>query len=626
MNRKIYTPVWLLLCGLRMISPGPAQAQDRPNILWLVSEDNSPFLGCYGDTLAETPRLDQLAREGIMYNRAYANAPVCSSSRSTLIHGSYSLRYGIHHHRSAHPVPVTIRPYPEYFKKEGYYITNNSKKDYNLIDDFDCWDESSPQAHYTNRGEGQPFFAVFNFAESHESRTFPPDVARKRTNGVYPPESRVSPQDIQLPAYHPDHPDIRQEWADYYDAVSHMDDQIGKRLDELEQSGLKENTIIVYYADHGGALARGKRSVKESGTRIPLIIWFPDKWKHLAPAKPGEAVDRLVSLVDLPATMLSLAGAAIPDQMDDAVPFLGAAAEPAREYVFLYRGRMDARYDMVRAVKTDSFRYIVNYTPYRPAGQHYNYAEQSRITPQWRALWQAGVCSAAQSYYWELKSAEELYCTLTDPDEVHNLIDDPGMKEKARELRQICHEELLRIRDVGFIPESRYAALAGDSTLFEFARSKSYNLKYIKKVADRAISGDPKHIAWMQRRMHDRDPLVRYWAVTASLVLGKRATLHQGQLKKMLADPWPEIRILAAEALARQGEQEMALKQLLQELEYHPDTDPHVYTYAANALLHLDTELLRAHTLRIQEIAADTRYGNGSRVAQGLLDVWKTNQ
>lgn len=622
MKNKI---ILLLLAAL--LCPGIVQtcqikAQDRPNILWLVSEDNSPFLGCYGDSLALTPKLDRLAESGIRYMNAYATSPVCSAARSTLITGSYGLRYGIHHHRSAHPMPEEIRPYPEFFRAAGYYCTNNSKKDYNLVNDYECWNESGPDAHYKNREPGQPFFAIFNFAQSHESRTFPTDVKRKRENGTYPPVSRVNPADIRLPAYHPDKPEIRQEWADYYDAVTHMDQAIGLRLSELEASGLREETIIIYYADHGGALARGKRSVKESGTRVPLIMWFPKKWQHLAPAAPGESVNRLVSFVDFPATMLSLMGAEIPDQMKDALPFLGPASQQERDFVFLYRGRMDARYDMVRSIKTDSFRYIINYTPYRPAGQYYNYAEFSRITPVWRKAWENGECNEAQSHYWELKPAEELYCTVIDPDEVNNLVHHPAYQKQLKKLRKICHQEILRIRDVGFIPESMYARLAGDSSINQWAQSKKYDLKLIKKVADRAIQGDPQNIPYLQRRMHEYDPLVRYWAVTGSMILGDRTLLHKTTLMRLLEDPCPEVRIRTAEAIGRLGETDMAIAQIFKELEFDPEKDIHIYALAADVLVYLDPDRVKKHLDRIREISSQKRYGNGARIAQGLLQSW----
>ena len=618
--RILAVSFWFVALSIDPVSE--IQAQDRPNILWLVSEDNSPFLGCYGDSLALTPNLDRLAASGVVYSNAYATSPVCSAARSTLITGSYGLRYGLQHHRSAHPIPEFIRPYPEYFRAAGYYCTNNSKKDYNLITDYDCWNESSGRAHYRNRPDGQPFFAVFNFAESHESQTFPAAVKKNREQGNYPVSSRVDPAQIELPVYHPDLPEIRQEWADYYDAVTLMDQRVGERLRELEESGEAENTIVVYFSDHGGALARGKRSVRESGTHVPLIIRFPEKWQHLAPDSPGKVVDRLVSFVDFPATMLSLMGATIPGQMADGIPFLGAQDGPKREHVFLYRDRLDARYDMVRAIKTDSFRYIVNYTPYRPDGQYYNYAQHSRTTPAWREAFDQGLCTQAQAQYWRLKPGEELYRTPDDPDEVNNLVTNPTYRKVLKKLRKIAHEEIMRTRDVGFIPESMFSVLAGDSTIHQWAASKRYNLKMIKQVADRAIQNDAKNIPWLQRRMHDHDPLVRYWAVTGSVILGNRTGLHKSTLKKLLQDPCPEVRIRAAEAIGQLGEVDLAIEQIFEELEFDSKKDVHLYTLAADVLVYLDQEAVRKHVDQIQVIATDEKFGYATWIAQGLLQSW----
>ena len=140
--------------------------QELPNILWLVSEDNSPLLGCYGDDFATTPNLDKLATEGFLYTHAYANAPVCAPARNTIITGVYACSNGNQHMRSYYSKSDEVKTYPEFLREIGYYCTNNSKTDYNTnsIDPSKIWDESSRNAHYKNRADGQPFFAVFNCA------------------------------------------------------------------------------------------------------------------------------------------------------------------------------------------------------------------------------------------------------------------------------------------------------------------------------------------------------------------------------------------------------------------------------------------------------------------------------
>ena len=248
-------------------------ASDPPNFLWIVSEDNGPFFGCYGDPFATTPTLDKLATEGVLYENAFANAPVCAPARSTIITGMYPPSMGTQNMRSTYPIPESIKFFPQYLREAGYYCTNNSKEDYNMPKPEGVWDESSRKAHYKNRGEGQPFFAIFNVTISHESsihKSIPNDSLRH------------DPAEVKLPPYHPDTPEMRHDWAQYYDKVEDMDARMGEILQELEDAGLTDNTIVAYYSDHGGVIARSKRFVYESGTHVPMIWRFPDKYAHLA--------------------------------------------------------------------------------------------------------------------------------------------------------------------------------------------------------------------------------------------------------------------------------------------------------------------------------------------------------
>jgi N-sulfoglucosamine sulfohydrolase len=275
---------------------------ELPNILWLVSEDNSPFAGCYGDSLATTPNMDRLASQGFLYTHAYANAPVCAPARNTIITGIYACSGGNQHMRSQYRKSDTVRFFPKFLRDAGYYCTNNAKRDYNILDEQTkgIWDESSDTATYLHRKAGQPFFAVFNCGISHESsihKSIPTD------------QLRHDPAKMKLPPYHPDTPEMRHDWAQYYDKIQDMDVWIGQKLKELEEAGLADNTIVFYYGDHGGVLGRSKRFVYESGTHVPFIVRIPEKFRHLFPAeKTGSKVDRLVSFVDLAPTLLSIAG------------------------------------------------------------------------------------------------------------------------------------------------------------------------------------------------------------------------------------------------------------------------------------------------------------------------------
>ena len=537
----------------------------RPNILWITSEDNSPYLGCYGDKLAYTLNLDRLAAEGVCYGNAFANAPVCSAARSTLITGMHACSLGIHNHRSKVLIPNSFKAYPVYMRQTGYYCTNNSKTDYNFLHSGAkeaVWDQCSTKAHYKNRKAGQPFFAIFNLTASHEGQLTEDIVERHRKQGVLPPKPRVAPEDVPLPPYHPDTPVVRRDWSVYYDNVTLMDKEAGRLLDELEREGLAEDTIVFYYSDHGGALPRGKRNIHDSGTRVPLIVRFPKKWSGLAPAKPGGWVDEPVSFVDFPATVFSLMGVAIPEHFEGRA-FLGPQRAELRDHIFLFRGRMDERYDTVRAIRDRRYRYIRNYSPHRPWGQHYSYPFS--VMPSMRSWYEAyrkGQCNAVQSRYWRAKPSEELYDTKADPHEVNNLVGDARYAARLASMRKILDDDILRMRDTGFVPEGMFKRLAGDGTLYDYAQSKAYPIKTILRTANAAASRDANVLDKLITASDDRHPVVRYWAATGCLILQDKAADTKDKLKNLLEDEFPDIRVVAAEALGYLGEADLAFETL----------------------------------------------------------------
>ena len=226
--------------------------------------------------------------------------------------------------RSLVPIPESIKTYPEYLREAGYYCTNNAKEDYNFIKNGKMWSESSRKAHWKNRTEGQPFFAVFNYGVTHESQ-----IRKKNATLVH--ESA----EVPIPPFHPDTPEMRENWTQYYDRMTQMDTQVGGALKELEEAGLSEDTIIFYYGDHGAGMPRGKRSAYHSGLRVPLIIYIPDKWKKLASddyEKSG-STSRLVGFVDYAPTVLSLAGIKPPAHMQGHA-FMGEHEADSQEFMF----------------------------------------------------------------------------------------------------------------------------------------------------------------------------------------------------------------------------------------------------------------------------------------------------
>ncbi|MBC8289781.1 MAG: sulfatase-like hydrolase/transferase, partial [Planctomycetes bacterium] len=159
-----------LLFVLVLVPALTVAADSLPNILWITSEDNGPELGCYGDEFATTPHIDGLAQRSLLYKTCWSNAPVCAPARTTIITGVYPPATGSQHMRSNVPNSTRIKFYPQILREAGYYCSNNSKTDYNLIPNGEVWHESSRKAHWKNRKEGQPFFAIFNHTISHESQ------------------------------------------------------------------------------------------------------------------------------------------------------------------------------------------------------------------------------------------------------------------------------------------------------------------------------------------------------------------------------------------------------------------------------------------------------------------------
>lgn len=538
----------LLLLGLAIGGRGYATAADspeRPNILWIVSEDHGPHLGCYGDTYATTPNVDRLAARSVVYTHAWSCAPVCAPARTTLISGLYPPSTGSEHMRSMVPYPAGKSMFPQLLRAAGYYCTNNAKQDYNLTQPGEVWDQSSRQGHWKNRAPGQSFFAVFNSEKSHESRL------RQR------PHAAVhDPAGVRVPAYHPDTPEVRRDWAQYYDTVSAADADAGQRLEELDRAGLTDSTIVFYFADHGSGMPRNKRWPYNSGLQVPLVVFVPERFRELLPAdaQPGKQCDRLVSFVDFAPTVLSLAGVQPPDWMQGAA-FLGHYAESPRDYVFGFRGRMDERTDLVRSATDGRYVYIRNYLPHRIYGQHLAYMFQTPTTQVWKRLHDEQRLTPAQDAFWNAKPPEELYDLTTDPDEVQNLATSSAHGDVLARLRTAQQAWTRSIRDIGFLPEGEIHSRSEGTTPYDMGHDDArYPFEKIFAAADLASQVRPDAAAALAQACGDSDSAVRYWGVTGLLMLGESG-LQAGHdpLTAALADESPYVRIAAAEALGRFG-------------------------------------------------------------------------
>lgn len=535
-----------------------SNAGDRPNILWITCEDMSANLGCYGDAYASTPHLDAFAARSVRYTRAFAHAPVCAPARSGLITGCYPTSLGTQHMRSKLSLPPEIRCFPQYLREAGYYCSNNVKTDYNFDVPPLAWDESSNRAHWRNRAPGQPFFSVFNLTSTHEGQIRLEDDAFERKVRTLPPEQRHDPAKAPVPPFHPDTPEVRRDWARYYDLISLMDAEAGAILAEFEEAGLAENTIVFFFSDHGVGLPRGKRWLYDTGLHVPLMIHFPERWRHLAPVAPGEVIDRLVSFVDFAPTVLSLAGLSPPEVMQGQA-FLGQAAVSAREFVFAARDRMDERYDMSRAVRNARFKYIRNYRPRRPHCQYLEYMYQMPTMQVWERLANTGQLEGpAALFMTPVKAIEELYDLTEDPHEIHNLAEKPEHRETLDTMRAALRDWMIETRDLGLLPEDDMyrranghppATMARDATVFPVA--------HILDDADLPLQGTAAKAALLTS-LEDPDAATRFWAVTGLDSIDEFDEPVKQALKDALKDAAPAVRIAAAETLARRGETEEA--------------------------------------------------------------------
>ena len=577
----------------------PLLALDRPNILWLSAEDHGPHLGCYGDTYADTPNLDAFAKSSLLYKNAISTAPVCAPARTTIICGMYAPSLGAHHMRSEAAKPEWLKFYPQYLREAGYYCTNNSKTDYNIQHNIrDIWDESSRKAHYDKRKKGQPFFAIFNQTCTHESQI------RSRNS-----KTKHDPSKAPVPPYHPDVPAVRDNWAQYYDRLSQMDEWFGAHLRALREKGLADNTIVIFWADHGSGMPRGKRYAGWSGLHVPMIMHIPEKWKHLQPPEynSGHTSDRLVGFVDLGATMLSLAGIQPPSFLQGK-PFAGKHVTAKPTHSFGFRGRMDERPDCSRTVTDGRFVYIRNFMPHLPHGQVLHYQMETQSTRIWRRLHKQGKLNKVQSAFWERKAPEELYDISKDPHETRNLAKDVTFANTLKTMRNALYQNLEKTFDVALLPEGLLHDLSAQHNLTpaDLARDKSlYSIDKIRAASDILLdaNGGEQRIATMLRA---ELPAQRYWAALACLYLGKEVTHnHEEALSSLLKDPSRSVQIAAAEVLATFPINKLGANAALEVLLANADptiSSAYHAVAALNALDHQPQQILEPYKQRIARL------------------------
>lgn len=585
----------LLLIGVGVVTVASAgRAADRPNIVWITAEDMSATLGCYGDDFATTPHLDALARESTRYTHAFATAPVCSPARACLINGLIAATQGTHAMRSEFPLPDEMVGFPKRLRDLGYYTTNNGKTDYNsaaaerII--AASWDESSDEADWRGRDPGQPFFAVFNLMTSHQSRTmvWPYDRFRDEVQSRLGADQIHDPADAPIPPYYPDTPTVRKTVARYYDCVTAMDAEVAAILERLERDGLADDTIVFFYSDHGSGMPRHKRVLFDSGTHVPMLIRFPEKYRRLASTEPGETDDRLVSFEDFGPTVLSLAGVpSLPDFIRGR-PFLGPLDTAPREFVYGHRDRVDEAIDLARSVRSRDYLYIRNYMPHLSWNQPYAWGDQGELRHEFYALAESGNATPAQlQYVGSSRPREALFDCNADPLNLTNLIHSPDHREIARRHREASRRYLLESRDLGFVPEPELWRRIGDATPMAWAATRSDDDRDRLLEAASAVGSDDE--SETLRRLRDEDPAVRYWAAVACNAMTRLSPTMADALVKALPDDSAAVRIEAAGALARHGHAEPADR-------------------AFARLLESDDRTVLLHTARTIELLGEPRH------------------
>ena len=538
---------YLLLIFVFIISSCNDELDPKPNILWIVTEDNSlHYMNLYTKGGAEMPNVSSLASEGIVFDNAFSNAPVCSVARSTIITGVYSPRIGTQYHRrmSLVKLPDDVKPLPVYLKEAGYYTSNNSKEDYNFIKDGEIWDESSGKASYKNRKKDQPFFHVQNFHNTHEGQLhFDQEHLENalKTNNL---------DSIKPFPYHPDTPTFRYTQSLYHNHHKDVDKEIGKFIKKLEDENLLDNTIIFYYADHGGVLPRSKGYIYESGLNVPLVVRVPEKFKKLSPFKAGSRTSTFVEFVDLVPTVLSLAGIEIPRSIDGK-PFLGKKLKKSKlekqNTTFGYADRFDEKYDLVRSVRVGKYKYIRNYQPFNVDGLYNFYRYKMLAYKEWYKLFQDGKLNEVQSQFFKPRAPEALYNIDEDPHEIKNLAKDKNYIEILLDLRTKLNDHLVSINDLSFIPEPHLLENGLDDIVSYSEKNKDLISRLIK-ISDLSLNDYKQVSSKIQDALNDINPWVRYWGLIVSSSFGSKALENKEQINSIFEnDPENLVRMRAAE-------------------------------------------------------------------------------
>ena len=545
-------------CGIYSLEASAAnnKKKERPNILWVTFEDTSSYeFGCYGNKDVHTPNADSLAAQGIQFMNAWSVAPQSSPARSSLITGCYAPTYGMDVHPVSYDTPADIF-FPQRLREAGYY----SKTHYNSTNNNKaCWDECTKTASYNSpkRGKDQPFFAVFNTVTSHMGRirTFHTDGRRDYTKeGIYT-------ELLTLPSYVPDLPEVRSDYAGHLEAVQDVDTWLGFFLKDLKDKGLDDNTIIFFFSDHGGCVPRGKGYLYESGLKVPLIAYFPEKWKHLANGKSGKD-NSLVNFTDLGPTVLSLAGVKPTKNMQGKAIFGEYASKEERKVQFAFAANQLHHFMPVRAVTDGHIKYMRSYIPYRQFALRNYYQWGMPSNKAWDKLVLGNHNTNPDwALTFDAHPAEMLFDLDKDPGELHDLSSSPEYAEVLAKMRNELSNHIRNTHDLGFfLPTSRTGHV-----LYDVVRKEKYPMEELYKLVEAAGIGDVASLPLFEKAIASSHRDMRFWGAVGYAELAHKKQISQcpQALADLLKDEDPYVASEAAYVVTYLGKPQEGIARLI---------------------------------------------------------------
>jgi len=539
-------------------------------------EDTSPhFIGCYGDKDARTPNIDRLADEGVRFTRAFATGPVCSSSRSTIFTGARTYEMGTGNHRSNYPIPDFIKGFPHYMKTVGYYTSNCGKKDYAIAEierkKHEAWTQDG-NVGWWNRKDDQPFFCVFNHNDSHQSRTMSKSFEwyEEMVLKNLGPEQIIRDGQFSMPPFLKDTPEMRKQFARVYNSIRLTDKKIGELLKRLEDDGLRDDTIIFLYADHGEGVPRAKQNGINISYQVPFIISFPEKWKHLSPwGTGGVTTDELVSFEDLGPTLISLAGGTIPEHMNGRILMGKERSEPT-DHLVVSSNRSGNGIGMMRGVTHGDYFYTRNFMAFMPEERYKTYSEISDIMIQMRKDFSDGVLDELQASLFTPRPPEFLFNIKEDLWETKNLAGDPAHQERLEKMRQQLKEEVLTKRDVMLLPEYEIDLISKKGTAYEFRLDDAkYPVKEVYAAA--SLSGFRGADITKQQVAFLKSPnqFIRYWAAMGLLSQSKQDLMpYEAEIAAALNDTYPPAGVTVAAVVWKNFETKAAEDKIKEYFKY----------------------------------------------------------